>query len=210
MCVFRYLYCEKPESEIGSINVGHFRYELGFLLGKNLPRDLFDEVDYVVPIPNTGILYAKGLAEAIGVPFCAALKKGTEKRCLCFEKADLREQFLNDMIQIEDTAIRGKRLLLVDEAILTGTTMKSVCSRLHQAGAAGIRVCVPSPVSNCRCQRGVMGQLNSLYANTSVAEFASALGVEGITHISQDLFHRFLREKGLDVCTECFDLYDQT
>ena len=61
------------------------------------------------------------------------------------------------------------------------------------------------PVSNCRCQHGVMGQLNSLYANTSVDEFASALGAEGITHISQELFHIFLREKGLNVCTECFD-----
>lgn len=205
MCVFRYLYCEKPESDIGSINVGDFRYELGFWLGNNLPRDLLVEIDCVVPIPNTGIPYAKGLAEAIGVPFCDALKKNTKKRCLCFEKSDLRKQFLNETIWIEDTLIKGKRLLLVDEAILTGTTMKSVCSRLHEVGVTSIRVCVPSPVSNCRCQHGVMGQLNSLYANTSVDEFASALGAEGITHISQELFHIFLREKGLNVCTECFD-----
>ena len=125
---------------------------LGMKLGDQLRAQRPDNLDFVVPVPNSGLYYAMGLSHAAGIPYLQALVKPCgSKRTLPESDLEKRGQMIEQSITLLPNLIQGKRVVLVDEAIFTGTTLRLVCGKLRRCGAAGIYICIPtSPcVSPC-------------------------------------------------------------
>ena len=122
--MFRLVYLCKPDELFCGRPVAQFRRMLGAALAGALPRRVAGEADCVIPVPAMGICYAEGLARGLGKPLVHGLTR-------------------------ED--LRGKQVVVVDEAIFTGTTLRIVCQMLREAGAVKVHIAIPTPVSNCRC-----------------------------------------------------------
>src|SRR5699024_1449616 len=119
------LYTCSPAELEGKVQIGHFRYQLGKLLAETLKSGFSETLDYVVPIPNSGLYYAMGVAEALGVPYLQALiKRDGQRRSLQEQDMKVREQMIRENIALLPGLLEGKSVALVDEAIFTGITLK--------------------------------------------------------------------------------------
>lgn len=204
MCVFRHLYLLDDIEVLNGVKTEQFRYDLGYRMGTLLNKADLKDIDFVAAVPNTGLPYARGMAQAIGKPHKDILRKKTHSRSLCLESSDVRAQFLLNAFAVDENEVEGKSVLLVDEAIFTGATLKTVCAMLREAHVSEIKIAIPSPKSNCNCPAHVLRNLKSIYDSCSCEVLAHALGVQSITHIQEEEFQCFLSEKDIDVCTQCF------
>lgn len=180
-CVYKLIYEKTPTESVHGLNIAQYRYEMGYKLGKVLPEDMVKQLDYVMPIPNSGLYYAMGVAEAIKVPYLQGIiKQDSAIRSFQLTDLSLRERTIGKNLFPIPDLIRGKQIALVDEAIFTGTTLRIVCDMIKACQAKKIFICIPTPVCSRQCEQYILPERELLSQNVEMRELKNYFGVEEV------------------------------
>ncbi len=205
LCVFEYLYTARPDSVISNCSVHLARKRAGALLAKAHPTD----ADVVIGAPDSGIDAAIGYAEASGIPYGLGLIKNKYiGRTFIDPGQNVREDKVKIKLNPVPETVNGKRVILVDDSIVRGTTMVRVVKLLRDAGAKEIHVRSTAPEFRNPCFYGTdIGSKKELIAcKYTPAEMAEMFGADSVGFLPlEDVFK--LGETGTckGYCAACFD-----
>ncbi len=151
-CMFEYIYFSRPDSIINGISVYEVRYNLGRILARLYPV----EADIVVPVPDTGNIAALGFSRESGIPISLGLIRNPYiGRTFIRPSQKLRELSVSLKLGFVKSEIRGKRVVLIDDSIVRGTTMRRVVKLLRDIGAKEVHVRITSPPIRYPCFLGI-------------------------------------------------------
>ena len=202
-CAVNLVYKLPCDAPLPCSTVAAFRRNLGAAAALALPVLLQKALDYICPIPNSGIPYAEGLAEATGIPLVHAIHKTSPRRSFFTEDNAARLDFLKSSMQINAELIRGAHICLVDEAIFTGITVELLCKLLRQQGAAELTVLLPTPVCAMQCPYCSIPTRPTMPELVPVSQIASALGADRVLFQDKQRFAQLIADTGM-TCCECF------
>lgn len=152
MCAMEYIYFARPDSDIEECNVHTFRKESG----KILARETAVDADIVIGVPDSSLSTAIGYAEASGIPYeIGLIKNKYVGRTFIQPSQDLRERGVKMKLSAVSSIVKGKRVVLVDDSIVRGTTSKRIVNLLREAGATEVHVRIGSPQIINPCFYGV-------------------------------------------------------
>jgi dTDP-4-dehydrorhamnose reductase len=150
-CTFKLLYSSQPYESAMGMNVGLGRMELGKMLASIASTN----GDMVVPIPETGIFYAIGYSDESGIPLrFGVITKRYSKKTLFEPKYRKRIRALEEKLKVIPDIIKGKKVILIDEAVLSGSTLKIVIDKIKKSGVKEIHIRIPSPPVLYKCPCG--------------------------------------------------------
>jgi amidophosphoribosyltransferase len=202
-CIFEYIYFARPDSNLRGGNVYAFRKELGRLLAREHPV----EADLVVPLLDSGTAAALGFAEESGIPYETALIRNHFVHRTFIEPAQSIRHF---GVKVKHNAIRsilaGRRVVLVDDSIIRGTTLVKIATMLRAAGAREVHVRISAPPTVGPCHYGIdMPTRAELIAHRmSVEEIRATLGVESLGYLSLEGLRGMARTLKHGICDACF------
>ena len=207
-CVFEYIYFARPDSVMEGLPVYNARKAIGAELARESPV----EADVIVPVPDSGVPAAMGFAVESGIPFELGIIRNHYVGRTFIEPTD---QIRNLGVKLKHSANRpvleGKRVVLVDDSIVRGTTSKKIVEMVRAAGAAEVHMRISSPPTTHSCFYGIdTPEQNKLLAYShSVEEMAKLIGVDSLAFISIDGLYRALGKEGRDAaaphyCDACF------
>jgi adenine/guanine phosphoribosyltransferase-like PRPP-binding protein len=202
-CAVNYLYRKAPEDVFGSRTVAQFRSGLGKALASSIPRDVVRGVDMIVPVPETGKVYAQGLAVTLGLPYVEAIYKADSKRSFDIESFDERREFLFSRLSVVPSLLMNKSVIVVDEAIFTGATLKVVSYLLRQAGARYVCFAIPSPEARYECKFNMQPKRNLLSEYVRKEDLWSYFNVQAVYFQDNVPFIQSIEEDG-PKCVACF------
>lgn len=203
VCIFEYIYFARPDSVIDGISVNHARRNMGRQLAKEAPLD----VDLVIPVPDSGTAAAIGYAETAGIPFSQGLLKNRYAgRTFIQPEQKIREMGVRLKLSPIRQEIDGKRIAVIDDSIVRGTTSKKLVEMLRKNGAREIHFLVSSPPVMYPCYYGIdtseRGQL--IAAQKELEEIRNFISADSLNYLSQKgLFKAMGKAKGF--CSACLD-----
>ena len=203
-CSFDLIYRCNPCQIYLNKSIASIRYNLGNGFRNELNNDIIESIDYVVPVPETGKMYAQGLAEALNKPYLEAIyKRKRLGRSFDIQSVTERKKFIVNKLGLIPDLIKDKSIALVDEAIFTGATLKIVVE-LFQEYNVRIHILIPSPECINQCQSNMQPSRAMLLEYVPRESLRSYFNVDSVTFISNKRF-----EKGVitnnDICTFCFN-----
>lgn len=221
-CMFEWVYFASPESEIDETPVYGTRIQLGRSLGKLLKKQIEEkkiEADIIVPVPETSRIAAIALAEELGIPYREVLIKNRYiKRTFILDSQEKRQKAVNLKLSPVRSEIEGKRVILVDDSIVRGTTSKKIIELVRNAGASKVFFVSTCPPIQHPCYYGIdFPEESELIASgRTEGEVRDALGadevvyqnVEGLKEsiaAARRVAHPSSRMKGENPCTACLD-----
>lgn len=208
-CVFEYIYFARPDSYVDGNNVYMARKAIGAELANEKPV----EADLVAPVPDSGLPAAIGYAEKAGLPFELGIIRNHYVGRTFIEPTDqVRHLGVKLKHNANRVMLEGKRVVLVDDSIVRGTTSQKIVNMVREAGAAEVHMRIASPPTTHSCFYGVdtPSRDKLLAANMTVEEMAKHIGVDSLAFISIDGVYRALGEtEGRDddspaYCDACF------
>ncbi len=204
-CVFEQVYFARPDSVIFNRGVQAARRDLGRALAHEMAGV---QADVVVPVPDSGVSAALGFSEVSGIPFEMGLVRSHYvSRTFIKPTQELRERAAKLKLAPVPEALRGKRVLLIDDSIVRGTTSKKICRSLREAGAREIHMCVTSPPIVSPCYYGIdTPRAAELIANVhSQEDIRKFLGVDSLRHLSlQGMLRAVGKGDESGWCDACF------
>ncbi|MDQ6964562.1 MAG: amidophosphoribosyltransferase [Mariprofundales bacterium] len=202
-CVFEYVYFARPDSTIAGINVYQARYNIGVELAKESPID----ADFVMPVPDSGVPPAMGYASEIGYPFeLGMIRNHYVGRTFIEPRQSIRNFGVKLKLNANRALIEGKRVVLVDDSIVRGTTSRKIVEMVRAAGAAEVHLRISSPPTVNSCYYGIdTPESSELMANQmSVEEMRCAIGADSLAFVSiEGLYRAVGRPRSLH-CDACF------
>ncbi len=202
-CVFEYIYFARPDSKIDGINVYKARRDLG----QQLARECKIEADLVISVPDSGTAAALGYAEEAGLPFEEGLMKNRYiGRTFIQPTQQMRELGVRLKLNTIPEIVQGKRIIMVDDSIVRGTTSKKLVQMLRDAGAAEIHMVIASPPTKYPCFYGIdTSRKEELIANKmDVKAIADFIGADSLHFISQEGMLKALDRGDSFFCDACF------
>ena len=203
-CIFEYVYFARPDSVIDGCSVYEARKEAGRILAKYYPVD----ADIVSGVPDSGVVAARGYSEVSGIPYVEALAKNRYVgRTFIQPEQGMRENSVSVKMNALRANIRGKRLIIIDDSIVRGTTSRKTVKMLRDAGAKEVHMMVCSPIVKHPCHLGIDMQSYSqlVGANRTQEEIGKYIGVDSITYLTVDQLIETCKNAKLNFCTGCFD-----
>ncbi len=204
LCCFEYVYFAMPESTIEGRNV--------FLTRKNAGRILYEEnptdADMVMAVPDSGIAAAIGYAEASGIPFdLGMIKNKYLGRTFIQPSQELREQAVHLKLNALKENVAGKRIIMIDDSIVRGTTMKKLATMMRKAGAkeVHIRVCSPPVTDPCYFGIDTPTKKDLVGAHKTPEEISAMVGADSLSYLSKEGLIRAIGMGANELCTGCFD-----
>jgi amidophosphoribosyltransferase len=203
LCIFEYIYFARPDSLLGGQSVHRVRRNLGEQLAREHPVD----ADMVMGVPDSATAHAIGYAEELGIPYGEGLMKN---RYIgrTFIQPDDRLRRLGVALKYNPLpdSLKGKRIVLVDDSIVRGTTSGPIVSLLRQAGAAEVHMRVASPPITDPCFMGVdMATREELIAaHKSVEEIARQIGANSLEYLSLEGMTEAINHPLEGHCVACF------
>ncbi|WP_370297426.1 amidophosphoribosyltransferase [Rossellomorea marisflavi] len=185
MCTMEYVYFSRPDSNIQGVNVHSARKRMGMELAKEAPI----EADVVTGVPDSSISSAIGYAEASGIPYeLGLIKNRYVGRTFIQPSQSLREQGVKMKLSPVRGVVEGKRVVMVDDSIVRGTTSRRIVSMLKEAGAKEVHVCISSPPIKNPCFYGIDTSTYEelIAANNSVEEMRQIIGADSLTFLSTE------------------------
>lgn len=203
LCLFEFVYFARPDSVIDGCNVYDSRLEAGHELARQHPV----EADIVIGAPDSGLMAALGYAEESGIPYKQGILKNRYVGRTFIQPTQLQREFA---VALKFSALRstvkGKRLIMVDDSIVRGTTTRHVVNMLREAGATEVHLRVASPPVCYPCFYGVdtpmQAELSA--ANMTKAEVAEMIGADSVEFISLDGLMNSLPGATMGHCQSCF------
>jgi len=151
-CAFEYIYFARPDSMIDGKNVYMKRLEMGKQLAKETPAD----IDLVLPVPDSGVAAARGFAEGLGVPFeMGIVRNHYVGRTFIEPTQEIRELKVKLKLSPIKELISGKRVAIVDDSLVRGTTSKQIVKMLKEAGATEVHMRIAAPEIKFPCRYGI-------------------------------------------------------
>lgn len=202
LCALEFIYMARPDSRIDGVEVASVREKIA----KKLVEKISYTPDVVVGIPETGSYYAAHIAAALGRPYLPAFVATARGRSALLDEVRDRMAVIQLKANVIESAVRGKRVLLVDDSMISGITIRLVAQMLRQkAGALEIYVAVVAPPLRRTCPHGVKmpPESHMIYNAVPPDEVKYALEVDGIVYLSADELEETLKEAGVSVCTLC-------
>ncbi len=202
-CIFEYIYFARPDSVLEGRSVHLVRKAIGAGLARSIPRGM----DLVVPSPDSGISAAMGLAEAAGLPLEWAIHHNSyHGRTFIEPTARSREMAARLKYSPVTALVRGKRVAVVDDSLVRGTTARTVTALLRKAGAAEIHLCIAAPPHCHPCDYGIdIPVSRELAAATNCPEsLAGSVGADSITYATLEDLFAAVQGGAADYCTACF------
>lgn len=200
-CSFEYIYFSRPDSNIDGYSVYIARRRLGEILAEKHPA----KGDIVVPVPDSSRPIAIGFSKRSGIPLEEALVRTISSvRSFIMPTQDKRKEVLEEKFGIVSELVKGKRIVLIDDSIVRGNTMRRIASMLRSAGAKEIHVRIGSPMIKYPCYMGIdFPRREELIAyNRSEIEISKELGVDSIEYLTVEEMLQAIGRK--DLCTACF------
>lgn len=203
VCVFEYIYFARPDSNIDGLNVNVARRNMGKQLAEESPKD----VDIVIAVPDSGTAAAVGYAEALQKPFeLGLLKNKYVGRTFIQPSQEIRELAVRMKLNPIRQIIEGKKIAIVDDSIVRGTTSRKLVEMLRNNGAKEIHFLVSSPPVCYSCHYGIdtSDRENLIAACKSVEETCAHIGADSLSYLSREgLFKALGNNRGY--CSACFD-----
>lgn len=200
-CIFEYIYFARPDSRIDGVNV----YQSRLLAGKYLAMDSPVEADLVVGVPESGNAAALGYSLQSGIPYGTAfVKNGYVGRTFIKPKQSSRESSVRVKLNVLKEAVKGKRVIMIDDSIVRGTTSDRIVSMLKEAGAKEVHMRVSSPPFLWPCYFGtdVPAREQLIAYNRSVEEIRQMIGADSLGYLKIDRLQEMVG--GLHICKGCF------
>lgn len=183
ICSMEYVYFARPDSTIHGVNVHTARKNMG----KRLAQEFQHEADIVVGVPNSSLSAAMGFAEESGLPNEMGLVKNQyTQRTFIQPTQELREQGVRMKLSAVSGVVKGKRVVMIDDSIVRGTTSRRIVQLLREAGAAEVHVAIGSPELKYPCFYGIDIQTRRelISANHTVEEVCEIIGADSLTYLS--------------------------
>jgi amidophosphoribosyltransferase len=204
LCVFEYVYLARPDSVIAGRLLYEARLEMGRVLAREQPAD----ADLVIAVPDSAIPAAIGYAEEAGLPYREGLIKSRYVGRTFIQPGQTgREEAVRLKFNPLPELLRGKRIVVVDDSIVRGTTTAPIVALLRRAGAAAVHVRIHSPEMRHPCYMGVdTGRRGELIAATHTTdEIRRAIGADSLGYLSKEGLLAAVGGRGGGHCTACFD-----
>jgi amidophosphoribosyltransferase len=204
LCVFEFVYLARPDSVLRGRTVHEVRRELGRRLAREAPA----EADMVVPVPDTAMSAAQGYSEVSGIPYGEGLMKNRYVgRTFIQPSQSLRERGVKLKLNPIPETIRGKRLAVIDDSIVRGTTTRQIVQALREAGAAEVHTRITCPPIAWPCFYGIdMSTRAELVASDlSVEEVRSYVGADSLGYLSMEGMVGSTGTPLEGLCRACFD-----
>jgi amidophosphoribosyltransferase len=207
LCVFEFVYLARPDSVIG----GRLLYEARLAMGRQLAIEQPADADLVIPVPDSAIPAAIGYAEQSGLPFREGLIKNRYVGRTFIQPAQRsREQSVRMKFNPLPELLADKRVVVVDDSIVRGTTTAPIVAMLRRAGAREVHVRIHSPQMKYPCYMGVdTGRRTELIAAAnSLEEIRRLIGADSLGYLSQEGLLAAVGREGDGErrhCTACFD-----
>ncbi|HEX4859786.1 MAG TPA: amidophosphoribosyltransferase, partial [Rhizomicrobium sp.] len=207
-CIFEYIYFARPDSMVEGRNV----YEMRKRAGEELAREARADADIVVAVPDSSIPAALGYAEASGLPFELGIIRNHYVGRTFIEPTDgIRHFGVRRKHNPNRATLKGKRVVLIDDSIVRGTTSKKIVQMVRDAGAAEVHFRVASPPTAHSCFYGVdtPNTADLLAHGMDVEEMRRFIEADSLAFISMDGLYRAMGEKGRNerepaFCDACF------
>ena len=207
-CVFEYIYFARPDSVMEGMPV----YDARKRIGAELARESHIDADVIVPVPDSGVPSAMGYSAESGIPFELGIIRNHYVGRTFIEPTDsIRNLGVKLKHSANQSVLRGKRVILVDDSIVRGTTSRKIVEMVRAAGAAEVHMRISSPPTTHSCFYGIdtpeRGKL--LAARHSIDEMARLIGADSLAFVSLDGLYRALGKLNRDVvkphyCDACF------
>lgn len=185
ICSMEYVYFARPDSTIRGVNVHTARKNMG----KRLAQEFKYEADIVVGVPNSSLSAAMGFAEESGLPNEMGLVKNQyTQRTFIQPTQELREQGVRMKLSAVSGVVKDKRVVMIDDSIVRGTTSRRIVQLLREAGAKEVHVAIGSPELKYPCFYGIDIQTRRelISANHSAEEVCDIIGADSLTYLSLD------------------------
>lgn len=204
LCVFEMIYFARPDSVVHDETLFSYRLRLG----AQLAEESNIEADLVMGVPDSGIPAAIGFSRKSGIPFGEGLIKNRYVgRTFIQPTQHMREVGIKMKLNPLKDVLHGKRIIIVDDSIVRGTTSLKIVRALRQAGAKEVHMCISSPPVTHPCFYGIDtdSQDQLIAATKSEAEIARQIEVDSLTYLSKEGMLQVTNENPKSFCTACFD-----
>lgn len=203
LCVFEHIYFARPDSVLDGDSVYDFRVNTGRLLAKQKKI----EADMVMPVPDSGVPAAIGYAKESGIPYGEGLVKNRYiGRTFIQPTQEMRENAVRIKLTPLKQNLEGKRVIMIDDSIVRGTTCKRIVEQVRKAGAKEIHVCITSPPVRYSCYFGIDTPYRQFLigAQKTVDEICEYLGADSLTYLGEDELREACGQKS-QFCKACFN-----
>jgi len=202
-CVFEYIYFARPDSNLCGKNVYLARKQLGAQLAKEQPA----QADYVIPVPDSGVPAALGFAQQSGIPMEFGLIRNHYVGRTFIEPAQsIRDFGVKVKLNSNDNLIAGKRLVVVDDSIVRGTTCRKLVKMLREAGAKEIHFRISSPPTTGSCFYGIdtPSREELIASSHSVEQIREYIEADSLGYLSIEGMYQALESPRTQYCDACF------
>ena len=203
MCIFEYIYFARPDSVLCGQSVHLARRNAGQLLAREFPV----EADVVIGVPDSGLDAAMGFAEESGIPYGVGLVKNRYiGRTFITPGQESREQAVRIKLGALASCVAGKRVVMVDDSIVRGTTSKQIVSLLREAGATEVHMYSSAPPFIAPCYFGTdIPDRDALIAcNYTQEEMREMIGADSLHFLSLEALHQIAPQADCGFCDGCF------
>ncbi|MEJ2500712.1 MAG: amidophosphoribosyltransferase [Campylobacterales bacterium] len=202
-CIFEYVYFARPDSEVFGKNVYQKRKNMGIELAKEQPI----EADMVVPVPDGGVPAAIGYSQQSGIPYeMGIMRNHYVGRTFIEPTQEMRDLKVKMKLSPIRELIEGKRLIVIDDSIVRGTTSRRIVRMLKEAGAAEVHMRISSPPTTDPCFYGVdtPNKEKLIAANMSIEEICHYIEADSLAFLSNEALMRSVKAEASEYCTACF------
>jgi amidophosphoribosyltransferase len=202
-CIFEYVYFARPDSFLYGRNVYQVRKMHGHALARECPAD----ADIVVPVPDSGNAAALGYAEEAGLPFEMALVRSHYiGRTFIEPRQSIRHFGVKIKFNPVAELLRGKRIILIEDSIVRGTTLSKVIPMLRQAGAREVHMRIAAPPTTNSCFYGIDTPTREelLASSNSVEEIRQYITADSLGYLSREGLYSFIGGRRDGFCDACF------
>ncbi|MDI6736817.1 MAG: amidophosphoribosyltransferase [bacterium] len=203
-CIFEFIYFARPDSKIFGENV----YEIRKELGRQLVREYPIEADVVIPVPDSGVCAALGVSEEADIPYELGLMRNHYVgRTFIDPKQAIREMGVQIKLNPVRKVIENKRIIVVDDSIVRGTTCQKIMRMLHDVGAKEIHLRISSPPIKFPCFYGIDTPTSKelIAANHSIEGIRNFVNVDTLGYLSIDGLLKPVRNFNKGFCLACFN-----
>ncbi len=203
MCVFEYVYFARPDSVLEGMSVHSARIKAGNILAEEQPVD----ADVVIGVPDSGLDAALGFSQKSGIPYEIGFTKNRYiARTFIQPTQDQRENAVRMKLNVISSAVKGKRVVMVDDSIVRGTTSARIVALLKEAGAKEVHVRVSAPpfISPCYYGTDIDSKKNLIACKMSVEEICKEIGADSLGYLSVEGVKKMAEGADCDFCVGCF------
>jgi amidophosphoribosyltransferase len=203
-CIFEHVYFSRPDSKVFGRPVNESREQLGRQLAREAPV----EADIVVPVPDSGVAAAMGFSDESGIPFRMGLIRNHYiGRTFIEPEQSVRDFGVRLKLNPVRSVLSGKRVVLIDDSIVRGTTSRKIVRMVRDAGAQEVHVRISCPPTVSPCFYGVdtPSKKQLIAANKSVEEIREYIGADSLSYLSMEGLKRACGEgEKTTYCTACY------